>query len=287
MSKKYISPASRSLSTLEKTLNIGRMKARQMILLAMVASHASYAMAQQAGIDQFMDNQAINSNNNAPAPAPDGRQQPVNDFRLFPVAGKKVSFSEIAKKGGDNFLQFVEYLFAIVIPSAIIFAVILYIFHLLAKIVPKFVVDFLKKVDSPIEKQIGTYYLIKITLYVGGLYVGLRAIGFDLISLSLMFGVVAIVVPAAFTDIILNSVSGILLHYSGKIKLGEIYEINGVKGRIEQMAHFDVIIRLLENPAVTATKSNHECFTATVFHVDKKIETTLKIQSELESNKIE
>jgi len=255
-----------------------------MLLLTMVTAHATYAMAQEQSVDEYLQN------NNAPAPAEafgSSRQKQTKDFRLFPAVGRKVSFSDIAQKGGDNFLEFIEFLFAIVIPSALIFAVILYIFHLLAKIVPKFAVEFLKKVEAPIEKQIGTYYLIKIVLYVGGLYVGLRAIGFDLISLSLMFGVVAIVVPAAFTDIILNSVSGILLHYSGKIKLDEEYEINGVKGRIEQMAHFDVVIRLSANPAITATKSNHECFTATVFHVDKVLEQSLKTRADLDNNKIE
>ena len=253
-----------------------RAQARQMILLALISGQSAVAQAQEETLDSTTTQAA-----------PDGTTLQTRRFRLFPAVDRKVSFTEIAFAGGRNFLDFIEYFFAIILPSLFLFIIVLGIFILLQRTVPELIVQMLARVGAPEHKQVAIQVGLSIALIVSGIYVALRSIGFDLFSLAIMFGVLAIVTQAAFADPIQNIASGIQLKYSGTIRPNREYTINGMRGTVVEMGHFSILFRLTETPTVTAVKSNHECSSSTVLQHASNSDLANRQNSDLDALKIE
>lgn len=246
---RYTSPFVHPVTAVKRVAVLVRQKARQLAVVGMIAAHGTLVASQQAPPPQDPSNVAGGHN-----------------VHVFPALGeeRKMSVMERGRVGGRTVLHFVELVFGVLIPEVLVFALIMLVFIGLAMLLPAMFQSVLERSGAPDHRQIAVYYVTRCGLLAAGLYVALKAIGFDLISLAIMFGVSAIFVTAAFTDIIVNSVSGVLLHCIGVVRRGRELTINGFRGVVEDTGHFHVFMRSKEDPSIVIVKPNHECFTATV-----------------------
>jgi len=247
---KYTSPFVHPLTAVKRVGVLVRQKAKQLAIVGMVAAQSTLVASQPQ----------------AATPDDPSRVAGGQNAHVFPALGeeRKMSVMERGRVGGRTVLHFVELVFGVYIPEVIVFAVIMAVFIGLAMLLPSVFQSVLERFGAPDHRQIAVYYVTRCGLLAAGLYVALKAIGFDLISLAIMFGVSAIFVTAAFTDIIVNSVAGVLLHCIGVIRRGRELTINGFRGVVEDTGHFHVFMRSKDDPSVVIVKPNHECFTATI-----------------------
>lgn len=260
-------------------LAAAKIKAQQMFIMSLVLGQPALVAAQQQILNAAEANQQ----------QPDG-VQPQNverRYRLFPSSvSRKVSFAELAAHGTRSFLDFIEYFFAVILPGMVLFAIIFGLFYLLSRIIPELVDQMLARVGAPDHKRVATRTTLAVVLLVSGIYVALNAVGFDMVSLAVMFGVLAIIVQAAFYDPMQNSASGILLQYTGTIQMHKTYSVNGgPPGTVVEMGHFNVKFKIIDKSAKFLTKTNHECFTATVLEFSP--EEMTKLVDALDVHKIE
>lgn len=249
---KYTSPFVHPVTAVRRVGVLVRQKARHLAVVGMVAVQSTFVAAQPDASPPLHED---------PSHVAGGR-----NAHVFPALGeeRKISVMERGRAGGRTLLHFVELVFGVYVPEVVVFVVIMTVFVGLAALLPSVFQSALEHFGAPDHKQVAVYYVTRCGLLAAGLYVALKAIGFDLISLAIMFSVSAIFVTAAFTDIIVNSVSGVLLHCIGVIRRGREVTINGYRGVVEDTGHFHVFMRSKDDPSIVIVKPNHECLTATV-----------------------
>ena len=283
-SYKYIPLSKRGqpTTTFGRMLAAAKIKAQQMFIMSLVLGQPALVAAQEQ-MQQAADTQNDLQQQQQPQPQSERR------YRLFPsTVSRKVSFGELVAQGGRSFLDFIEYFFAVILPGMVLFAIIFGIFYLLSRIIPELIDQMLARVGAPNHKRVGIRSMLSVALIVSGVYVALHAVGFDMVSLAVMFGVLAIIVQAAFYDPMQNSASGILLQYTGTIQMNKTYSVNGgPPATVFEMGHFAVKFWIVSKSKVPQilSKTNHECFTATVIEFGP--EEVSKLVDALDVHKIE
>ncbi len=274
---RYRSPFVKPVEMITRIRTAVKHRARQSgIVLVLTAQQLVTVSAEQVA-----DAVTMNDSADPNVVAAGGRRAHV-----FPDVGRKLSVMAIGQTGGRSLLDFVERLFAVIIPEALWFFSVLLFFLVLAKFLPHVFLSMLERVGASANRQIAVYYITRCGLIFFGLYVAFKSIGIDMLGLAVMFGVSAIIVTALLTDIIVNSISGVLIHCIGAIQPGNEVIINGVHGTVLAIGHFHVYLRLIEPPYYLVLKPNHECFTGTVFINDGVVRDSPAVRQGLDESVI-
>ena len=104
----------------------------------------------------------------------------------------------------------------------------------------------------PVEEFLSSF--IKYGLYIAGLLLGLTFLGLETILLySILFillGIFILFILLSFKDFIPNFIAGLVIYMKGKIRKGDIVEIDRIEGKVIHTDMLEVKIRTMDNDVV-------------------------------------
>lgn len=109
----------------------------------------------------------------------------------------------------------------------------------------------------PLEEFLAS--LLKYGIYIAGLLLGLGFLGLDKIFLYavlfIILGLFIAFILLSFKDIISDFIAGIFIFFKGKIRVGEIVEIDTVEGKVIHMDMMEAKIRTQNGDIVVIPNS--------------------------------
>ncbi len=123
------------------------------------------------------------------------------------------------------------------IPSILMAILVLSIFWFITFFLAKALTNTLTKRKHEPIMRLFLVNLFKWAMYIVGLLFALDILGLSGVLSGIIAGasITAIVLGFAFKDIAENFLSGILLAFSSPFKTGDIIEVNGMRGRVQNM----------------------------------------------------
>ncbi len=104
----------------------------------------------------------------------------------------------------------------------------------------------------PVEELLAA--LIKYGLYLVGLLFGLAFLKLDQILLSIVLfsilGLLLLFILLSFRDFIPNFIAGLTIYFKGKLRLGDIVEIDTIEGKVIHMDMLEAKIRTTDGDVV-------------------------------------
>jgi small-conductance mechanosensitive channel len=137
------------------------------------------------------------------------------------------NFSEILQKMIVNFLEF--------LPKAILGMVIFIIGLYFAGLISNFVRRTLERRGTDNEVKMVAVQVTRWTIILGGIFLGLRQMGFDLSAFLVSLGVVGFTIGFALQDISKNFVAGLLILLQQPFDIGDAIEVTGYSGTVENV----------------------------------------------------
>ena len=117
----------------------------------------------------------------------------------------------------------------------LIFPVIIILAHFVIKITDKYVGRFFDQVDYDRTLEVLIQKMIRAFLWILAFVIGLANIGFDVSGFIAGLGVMGFIVGFAVKDVLSNLAAGLFLLVKRPFNVGEVIEVAGVKGKVEQM----------------------------------------------------
>ncbi|KZX14889.1 small-conductance mechanosensitive channel [Methanobrevibacter cuticularis] len=142
-----------------------------------------------------------------------------------------------------------------VVGMVIEIAIVLIISFILLQIFSYLVIKLSKKFD--IEKTLSYLFrdFINYIIYIIAFIIILKILGIDITALILSFGIIGITIGFAGKDIISNFLSGIFILSDKTVKVGEVIEVNGVKGKVKKLGFRTTTLVTPDNAIVTIPNS--------------------------------
>jgi len=108
-----------------------------------------------------------------------------------------------------------------------------------ASLIYKWAIYFLKKAKNRWDINLtlvqAFHEIIKYSIYVSALIIILKELGFDLTAISLSLGIFGIAIGFGARDTISNFISGIFILADKSVRVGDVIEINGKKGKVVKL----------------------------------------------------
>lgn len=133
----------------------------------------------------------------------------------------------------------------------LIFPVIALIGYFVIRATDKYVVRFFDRVEYDRTLEILVQKTIKAFLWTVVVILGLANIGFDVSGFIAGLGVMGFVVGFAVKDVLSNLAAGVFLLVKRPFKVGEMVDVAGVHGRVEEMTLSSCLIITEEQHHVT------------------------------------
>lgn len=118
---------------------------------------------------------------------------------------------------------------------------------------------FLRELEKKFDLNLTAHYLfediLKYTIIIIAFAWILHVLGINLESIIISLGVVGIVIGLASQDIVSNFISGIFVISDNRIQVGEVIEINDVKGTIRKVGFRNTIMINQDNYEITIPNS--------------------------------
>ncbi|KZX12021.1 mechanosensitive ion channel family protein [Methanobrevibacter filiformis] len=119
--------------------------------------------------------------------------------------------------------------------------------YILFRITPKFSTDF------TVTNIVVEFF--KYLVYVLAISFVLESFGVDISGIILSLGIIGVSIGFAAKDIVSNFMSGIFLLIDKTVKLEEIVEVNGVKGKVEKLGLRTTTLITTDNAIITVPNS--------------------------------
>lgn len=117
----------------------------------------------------------------------------------------------------------------------LIFLVIIILGHIIIKITNKYIAKFFDRVDYDRTLEVLIQKTIRIFLWIIVFILALANIGFDVSGFIAGLGVMGFIVGFAVKDVLSNLAAGLFLLVKRPFNVGEVIDVAGVKGRVDQM----------------------------------------------------
>jgi len=130
-------------------------------------------------------------------------------------------------------------------------AVTLIISFILIKLFSFLINKATKKFDIEITLNYLLKDLIKYSIYIIALIIILSLVGIDIGGLVVSLGIVSIIIGFAARDIISSFVSGMFILADKTVKIGEIIEVNNIKGEVKKLGFRTTTLVTADNLIVT------------------------------------
>ena len=171
--------------------------------------------------------------------------------------------------------------YTINIGSILIFLTILYFAIYLSGLLNGIFYDEKRSEETTNKTNLGSYMLIfRLVIITAGFIIGMVASGFDLSKINLLIGALGVGIGFGLQNIINNLVSGIIIAFERPIYVGDIIEVDNVKGRVTDIGLRATTVDTLEgaefiipNGQLISEKMKNWTLTAKNF----KIETNISI----------
>ena len=123
--------------------------------------------------------------------------------------------------------------YTINIGSILIFLTILYFAIYLSGLLNGIFYDEKRSEETTNKTNLGSYMLIfRLVIITAGFIIGMVASGFDLSKINLLIGALGVGIGFGLQNIINNLVSGIIIAFERPIYVGDIIEVDNIKGRV-------------------------------------------------------
>jgi len=119
--------------------------------------------------------------------------------------------------------------------EGLIFLVIIIAGYIIIKIIDRYIAKFFDRVDYDRTLEVLIQKTIKIFLWIIVFIIALANIGFDVSGFIAGLGVMGFIIGFAVKDVLSNLAAGLFLLVKRPFNVGEIVDVAGVKGRVEQM----------------------------------------------------
>lgn len=107
-------------------------------------------------------------------------------------------------------------------------------------------------VQFPVEELVAS--LIKYGMYIGGLIFGLAFLGLQQIILDivlfLILGLLLSFILLSFKDVIPNFIAGVIILLKGKVRIGDIIEIEAIEGKVIHVDMLEAKVRTVDGDVV-------------------------------------
>jgi len=123
----------------------------------------------------------------------------------------------------------------ITLSGVMLFVLTILITWLLVKFLKRFLHNVLANRDLERGKQYSVIRLFSYLLYVIGLLIGLQLMGLPLQGLALAGSALLIGVGIGLQQIFYDLFSGLVLLFEGKVRVGNVIDINGIVGRVNEI----------------------------------------------------
>lgn len=104
----------------------------------------------------------------------------------------------------------------------------------------------------PVEELLAS--IIKYGFYLGGLLLGLTFLGLERIMLYIILffilGLLLAFILLSFKDFIPNFIGGVAISLKGKVRMGDIVEIENIEGKVIHLDMLEVKIRTIDGDVV-------------------------------------
>jgi len=134
---------------------------------------------------------------------------------------------ERAAKIGEYFLAHLEWL---------TFPVVIILGYFIIKMINKYVEHFFDRVDYDRTLEILIQKTIGVFLWIVVFIIALANVGFDVSGFIAGLGVMGFIVGFSVKDVLSNLAAGLFLLVKRPFNVGEIINVAGVKGKVEQMS---------------------------------------------------
>lgn len=117
-----------------------------------------------------------------------------------------------------------------------------------------------RNVYSKTEIEKGAQYtlsrLVKYVIIVIGFLIGLQMIGFDLSILTVFGGLFGVGIGFGLQNIFSNFASGLILLLERPVQVGDIVELDGLMGRVEEIRFRVAIVTTFDNESIIVPNSD-------------------------------
>ncbi|MDP7453644.1 MAG: mechanosensitive ion channel [Arenicellales bacterium] len=117
----------------------------------------------------------------------------------------------------------------------LVFPVILLVGYFILKMIDKYVERFFDRVEYDRTLEVLIQKTVRVFLSMIVLIIALSNVGFDVSGFIAGLGVMGFIVGFAVKDVLSNLAAGIFLIVKRPFNLGEVIDVAGVKGKVEQM----------------------------------------------------
>ena len=129
---------------------------------------------------------------------------------------------------------------------------------------------FLSKIEELIEFDVTAHYLLKdilkcVVFIITFAWI-LNLLGISMESIVISLGVAGIAIGIASQDIVSNFISGIFVIGDNKVRIGEVIEVDGVKGTVQKVGLRNTTLINQDNYEITIPNSALSKTTYQLFH---------------------
>ena len=169
---------------------------------------------------------------------------------------QQFSFQEAVSKLWDKLGGWMDAII-LKLPNLVLAIIVMVIFYFLGKYISRFCRKYLfNKIEQESIKDLSTRFVFGLTILIGFfLALGIMELDKVLTSILAGAGVVGLAVGLAVQTALGNSVSGIMLSFLPRIRIGDYVDTNGYSGFVSEITLRNIVLRKPDNNYVVIPNS--------------------------------
>lgn len=134
------------------------------------------------------------------------------------------------------------------LPNLLLAIIVWILFLLIARLFQKLIYKLSRKISR--KKTVSGLFsnVVRISIFMVGLYIGLNILGLDRIAISMLAGagIVGLTLAFAFQDLTSNFISGVYIDVNNPFEVGDVIGSGNIMGRVEEIGLRSTTIRTLD-----------------------------------------